>query len=90
MQHTLVADFDVDVFRNPYSYNIYAAPAINLYNPDRSFDNPATFPLTYQINVRDRNVVLGTYVQDQLALGEHWKALLALRYDNYHYVVDFD
>ena len=90
VQHTLVAGFDVGVFRNPYAYNIYAAPSISLYSPDRSFDHPATFPLTYQINVRDRNVVLGTYVQDQLALGEHWKALLALRYDNYRYVVNFD
>jgi iron complex outermembrane receptor protein len=90
IKHTLVVGFDVGVYRNPYSYNIYAAPSISLYNPDRSFDNPATFPLTYQINVRDRNVVLGTYVQDQLALGEHWKALLALRYDNYRYVVNFD
>jgi iron complex outermembrane receptor protein len=90
VQHTLVAGFDVGVYRNPYAYNIYAAPSISLYNPDRSFDNPATFPLTYQINVRDRNVVLGGYLQDQLALGEHWKALLALRYDTYRYVVNFD
>lgn len=90
VSHTLVAGFDVGVYRNPYAFNIYAAPSISLYNPDRSRDQPATFPLTYQINVRDRNVVLGAYVQDQLALGEHWKALLALRYDNFRYVVDFD
>ncbi|RZK61203.1 MAG: TonB-dependent siderophore receptor, partial [Hymenobacter sp.] len=90
VRHTLVAGVDVGVYRNPYSFNIYAAPSISLYNPDLSLDHPATFPLTYQINVRDRNVVLGTYVQDQLALGEHWKALLALRYDHYRYLVDFE
>lgn len=90
LRHTLTAGFDAGVYRNPYAFNIYAAPSISLASPDLSRDQPATFPLTYQIDVRDRNVVLGAYLQDQLALGEHWKALVALRYDNFRYVVDFD
>lgn len=90
LRHTPMAGFDAGVFGNPYTYQVYAAPALNLFRPDYSQDLPATYPLLYDISVRDRNVVLGAYLQDQLALGTHWKALLAVRYDNFHYVVNFD
>lgn len=53
---------------------------INIYNPVYGAVAPALSPLT---NTLEEQKAYGVYIQDQMDLTDHWKALGGVRYDNF-------
>ncbi len=62
-----------------------AAPDVTLFSPVLS---PVIYSTVPASNTRFRGNVGAVYVQDQLAFGAHWKALLGLRGDRYAQALD--
>lgn len=62
---------------NPYAIDIYA-PVYGQPKPDPVLN----------ISTRENQRNLGAYVQDEISLGEKWKLLAGVRFDNFHQTVD--
>jgi catecholate siderophore receptor len=60
----------------------YNAPAVALIDPVLTDVLPGTAPASYTVTAV-RADTAGLYLQDQLTLAEHWKALLGIRGDYY-------
>lgn len=69
-------DRRVQLRRNPSSANPYA---IDLFQP---VYGGVADPLTLSIDTLERQRAHAVYAQDQIDLGERWKALLGMRYDS--------
>ncbi|MDN2712082.1 TonB-dependent siderophore receptor [Janthinobacterium sp. SUN118] len=70
-------DHRVQLRRNPSSANPYA---IDIYAP--AYGGQAA-PLALSIDTQEGQRARGLYLQDQLGLGAHWKALVGVRHDTY-------
>ncbi|MFC0128095.1 TonB-dependent siderophore receptor [Ralstonia solanacearum] len=88
--HTLV--MGADAYRFTYDQLVErstptaAAPyAIDIFNPVYGQATPALRTVT---NALERDEGQGAYVQDTLALGERWKVIAGLRWDNYRQSID--
>ncbi|WP_183284125.1 TonB-dependent siderophore receptor [Cupriavidus alkaliphilus] len=62
---------------NPY--------AIDLYEPVYGQAKP---PLAPSISTRENQRNVGAYLQDEVSIGERWKLLAGVRFDNFHQSVD--
>ncbi|WP_354686050.1 TonB-dependent siderophore receptor [Cupriavidus necator] len=62
---------------NPY--------AIDIYEPVYGQAKPPVLP---NISTRENQRNVGAYLQDEVSLGERWKLLAGVRFDNYHQSVD--
>lgn len=86
-QHQLVTGLDLTYQRSLYpgGIQIRVAPSLNVRTPDYAPLNEAAARVTYNSNQeRAATNTSGAYVQDQVALGQHVKALLGLRFNHYH------
>lgn len=91
VSHTLV--MGTDAYRFNYDQLVQrstptaAAPyAIDIFNPVYG-QSPAP-ALSTATNALERDEGQGAYVQDTLAVGEHWKFIAGLRWDNYHQSIE--
>lgn len=84
MEHELLFGADYNRYgwtKNDYQYK--ASNRISIFNPDYSNDPAFQGPaLESDDNKRVTNL-FGAYVQDQISLSKHLRALLSLRYDSY-------
>ncbi len=67
--------------RNPTAANPYAIDIL------RPVYGAVADPLALSIDTRENQRAHGVYVQDQIDLGERWKALAGVRYDRYEQTV---
>jgi iron complex outermembrane receptor protein len=58
----------------------YAAPDLAIANPVNT-GNPATYPLSYSLDINNNINIYGLYVQDVISFSKKVKALVGLRYD---------
>lgn len=80
IKHEIVLGAD---YGNGSSYDrsrAYNAPALSIRNPVNT-GNPATFPLSYSLDINNKTTLYGAYVQDVITFSKKFKALLGLRYD---------
>jgi iron complex outermembrane receptor protein len=85
LNHQIIVGADYNRYgwtKNDYQYK--ASTRISIFNPDYSNDIPAASLDAEESddNKRITNLI-GAYIQDQVSFGNHLKALLSLRYDNY-------
>lgn len=90
VSHTLT--MGTDAYRFNYDQLVQrstptaAAPyAIDIFNPIYGQATPALATAT---NALEHDEGQGAYVQDMLALGEHWKVIAGLRWDNYRQSIE--
>ncbi|AJW43557.1 TonB-dependent siderophore receptor [Ralstonia mannitolilytica] len=90
VSHTLV--MGTDAYRFNYDQFVQrstptaAAPyAVDIFNPVYGQPTPA---LNTATNALEHDEGQGAYVQDTLALGEHWKVIAGLRWDNYRQSIE--
>jgi iron complex outermembrane receptor protein len=85
LNHEIIIGTDYNRYgwtKNDYQYK--ASTRISIFKPDYTNDIPAASIDAEESddNKRITNLV-GAYIQDQVSVGDHFKALLSLRYDNY-------
>ena len=80
IKHQLVLGAD---YGNGSSYDrsvAYIAPALSINNPVNSV-NPATFPISYSLDINNKTNIYGLYLQNVITFSEKFKALVGLRLD---------
>jgi iron complex outermembrane receptor protein len=88
LQHTIVIGADAGYFGRTYYYASWNAPDLYIYAPNYGEDYPVDLWETnknFGGATKESTRLLGTYVQNQIAIGDKVKALLGLRYDSYLY-----
>ena len=85
LKHQIIIGADYNRYgwtKNDYQYK--SSTRISIFNPNYSNDIPAA---SIEADESDDNKritnLIGAYVQDQVSFGDHFKALLSLRYDHY-------
>ncbi|UCJ08573.1 TonB-dependent receptor [Chitinophaga pendula] len=84
MQHSILFGIDYNNYgwlKNDYRYA--KAPTINIYHPDYSKDQPATYNYDYFDDNKQAIQLLGFYVSDEISITKKLIVNLGLRYDNY-------
>lgn len=92
-QHQLTTGLDLTYQNADYPNGIrrWVAPALNVLTPNYApLDEATARQLYYSAHERFTTNTSGGYVQDQVALGQHLKALVGVRFNHYHfrYAVD--
>ncbi|WP_454736014.1 TonB-dependent siderophore receptor [Cupriavidus necator] len=72
----------MDIAYSSLAMNPYA---IDIYEPVYGQAKP---PVSPNISTRENQRNVGAYLQDEVSLGERWKLLGGVRFDNYHQSVD--
>ncbi|MBX3239260.1 MAG: TonB-dependent receptor [Chitinophagaceae bacterium] len=89
IHHTLTGGVDLNFYNGAYpeGFSIYGASPINVVNPDyKPYIPPSGFPDWYYASSEKFTTnTYGIYFQDQLSLGEKWKAVLGARFNHYHF-----
>ncbi len=88
IRHTLTAGIDFNFYNGSYpkGFSNFSASPIHVINPDRTPYIPAGFPDWYYASYEKFTTnTYGIYLQDQLSLGEKWKAVLGARFNHYHF-----
>jgi len=85
LKHQFIVGADYNRYgwtKNDYQYK--PSTRISIFNPDYSNDVPGTGIAAEESddNKRVTNLI-GLYVQDQISIGQKFKTLLSVRYDNY-------
>lgn len=91
VRHTILGGIDVSFYGNTRNNYIdgRANPFVDAYNADYSKDIWSSYPLandeTYFVEDDIQKYrLLGGYVQDQVAIGDKIKLMIAARYDHYY------
>jgi len=90
LAHSIVAGVDYNMYKNPTQYYQYAASNLSILNPETLQLKTDYNTVYYSQNARDLNQSLAFYVQDQVDFSDKLKALLAMRYDSYNFVLDYN
>ncbi|MBB4000295.1 TonB-dependent siderophore receptor [Aureimonas pseudogalii] len=77
LRHELLAGIDTQAFDSDWRYGFAAVPGLDVVNPRYGVD-PG--PFLGIIDTRQKIDQTGTYLQDQIALG-NWRGLLGIRHD---------
>ncbi len=94
IRHTLTGGVDFNFYNGSYpkGFSNSSASSISIINPDyKPYTPPPGFPdWYYASNEKFTTNTYGIYVQDQLSLGEKWKAIAGIRFNHYHYYYEAD
>ncbi len=86
-EHTLLLGTEFGYQKRDFLNKIAAAPSIDIFDPAHSARAPV-FTARPTIDASFSAFTFGGYAQDQIAFGEHWKALIGLRYDHFDQAQD--
>lgn len=84
VQHTLLAGLEwSQQDRDLQSRGSATGFLVDLQNPEQVLAKPAVSSLTPTLDLRFTAKTLAAYLQDQMALGAHWKAQAGVRFDRF-------
>jgi catecholate siderophore receptor len=82
-KHTLLGGLEVGHQTADMQTKFAAASNVSLSSPQHAMSMPNFSAISPSFDQDFTNDTVGLYVQDQVSLGEQWKALAGLRYDSY-------
>ncbi|WP_207531842.1 TonB-dependent receptor [Desertivirga arenae] len=88
IHHTIVGGLDLGSSGRTYYYGAWGGPDLNIYSPNFSNDFPvdkSADNLNFGGETKEKTVLAGGYIQDQIDFGSRLKALIGLRLDTYDY-----
>lgn len=83
IQHTLLAGVELGHQKASRLVRAAAASSVNLQNPQHVATTPELAKLPVTIDSGFAADTTAAYLQDHLALGQHWKALAGVRFDRF-------
>jgi iron complex outermembrane recepter protein len=89
-QHSFVVGFDYSRTGRTYEYGGLSSRRLSIYNLDFSWatydrSDAALATAAFQIGKTEKTRLIAGYFQDQITLGEKWKALLGFRIEKHDY-----